>query len=513
MKIKIYQLFLLLLGTAIFAGCDTSVSSNIDDDPDSGTADFSTFVTVGDSLTAGYADRALYRDGQENSYPAILASSFAEVGGGAFDQPLMPVGATGSLTLTGIGNLGLTDRLMLTGTGTQDSLSPTEFTPAQSTSIDVRVGNGGFENLGVPGAKFYHAAIPGYGQLSAAAIGGGTSNPYFARFSSGDATSMLADAAGLAPTFFILWLGNNDVLAFATSGGTGTDQTGNSDVTTYGSNDITDPGFFTAGGSGGAVGLPNYATVAATLKGAAGKGVLINVPDITTIPLFTAVPHDAIPLDAATAGALNASFAAYNAGVTASIGFGGMTAEEAAARQISFQEGQNRILILDEDLTDLTPVNAALVNIRQATADDYVLLTASPKLGEEAVPGDPTTTWGVSNPLVDADVLTETEVTIIDAARDQINATIEATANADPDLLFFDAEAKLRELNDDGLFYGTGGVTSEFATGGAFSLDGVHPTARGYAVIASEIIKVIEDGFGASLPKINPSEYTTVFYQ
>ena len=72
---------------------------------------------------------------------------------------------------------------------------------------------------------------------------------------------------------------------------------------------------------------------------------------------------------------------------------------------------------------------------------------------------------------------------------------------------------KLDELNESGISYGSGGVTSEFATGGMFSLDGVHPTARGYAVIANEIMKVIEAGFGATLPPVDPSEFTTVFYQ
>jgi hypothetical protein len=41
----------------------------------------------------------------------------------------------------------------------------------------------------------------------------------------------------------------------------------------------------------------------------------------------------------------------------------------------------------------------------------------------------------------------------------------------------------------------------------------VHPTARGYAVIANEIFKVINTGFDAYIPPVDPSDYTTVFYQ
>ena len=55
----------------------------------SGMADFSTFVSVGNSLTAGYSDNALLTEGQENSMPNILAGQFALAGGGSFTQPLM----------------------------------------------------------------------------------------------------------------------------------------------------------------------------------------------------------------------------------------------------------------------------------------------------------------------------------------------------------------------------------------------------------------------------------------
>ena len=77
----------------LVAGCDADISGNFGDDPDPGSADFSTFVALGDSLTAGYADSALYRHGQENSFPAIMAQQFVSVGGGAFNQPLMPIQA------------------------------------------------------------------------------------------------------------------------------------------------------------------------------------------------------------------------------------------------------------------------------------------------------------------------------------------------------------------------------------------------------------------------------------
>ena len=488
------------------AGCDSDISGSFGDDPDPGSADFSTFVALGDSLTAGYADSALYRHGQLNSFPAIMAQQFTTVGGGVFNQPLMPVGATGSLTLSAFPILD-TDRLWLVPTGDPDRpASPAEITPVQSTEILMPPDTGlPYNNMGVPGAKSYDVSAAGYG--NALGVGVGAANPYFVRFASSATTSMLLDATPplQVPTFFVLWIGNNDVLSYATSGGVGVVGVG---APPYGDDDITPASQFAI----------IYDGILTALNTPTNKGMLVNIPDVTTIPYFTTVPYNAIPLTASEADQLNMNplLIAYNSGVTAAIGFNGMTAEEAALRQVSFSEGQNRILILDEALTDLTVLNPQLVSMRQATADDYILLPTSSKLGEEQIPGNPTTVWGVTNPLIDGDVLTADEVSIVEGQRTGpmgYNAAIKAAADADPNLLLFDADALLTELNTTGILYGSGGISSTFAQGGGFSLDGVHPTARGYAVIANEMFKVINAGFGGYIPPVDPSDYTTVFYQ
>ncbi|MDH5711970.1 MAG: G-D-S-L family lipolytic protein, partial [Gammaproteobacteria bacterium] len=311
--------------------------------------------------------------------------------------------------------------------------------------------------------------------------------------------SMIGDAAAQQPSFFVMWVGNNDVLSYATTGGVGVDQLGNFDPSTYGSNDITDPTAFSGVYSG---------LVGALTANPATQGVLINIPDVSTIPYFTTVPYNAVPLDQATADYLNSVYAPYNAGVAAVLA---ANPAEVAKRTISFSAGQNAVVIMDEDLTDITGVNAALISMRQATADDLLVLTTSSKIGTLANPADPTTVWGVGVPLEDGDVLTPEEQALIDAARAAFNATIKATADADPNLILVDAEAIMQEIGSTGIDYGTGAINANYATGGAFSLDGVHPTARGYAVVANRIIGAINTGFNASIPKVNPGDYTTIF--
>ena len=44
-------------------------------------------------------------------------------------------------------------------------------------------------------------------------------------------------------------------------------------------------------------------------------------------------------------------------------------------------------------------------------------------------------------------------------------------------------------------------------TGGLFSLDGVHLTPRGYAIIANEFIKATNSTYGSNIPLANVASY------
>src|ERR1043165_9729168 len=55
-----------------------------------GGLDFTRYVAVCNSLTAGYADGSLYRSGQMAAYPAILSASFNHFGPSDYKAPLLP---------------------------------------------------------------------------------------------------------------------------------------------------------------------------------------------------------------------------------------------------------------------------------------------------------------------------------------------------------------------------------------------------------------------------------------
>ncbi|MCF6281572.1 MAG: hypothetical protein L3J28_05045 [Candidatus Polarisedimenticolaceae bacterium] len=487
MNNQIIKLTGLTLLSLVMAGCN--VSADFDDPVEdishsSGNADLTTFVTIGDSLTAGYADGALYLHGQNNSYPAILAQQFAKVGGGSFAQPLVSDNLGGLLfnSVADTENFG-NRRVLDASTKTSGPIAGNPTTEVIGSGLNGNT----YNNMGVPGAKSFHLiSAPNYGDWTG--LAGKTANPYFVRFSSDPTTTIIADAAAQQPSFYVMWIGNNDVLAYALSGGTGA-------VSGVDSDDITPVATFNATYTGlvGAFTAANPAT----------QGLLVNIPDVSTIPYFTTVPYNAVPLDQATADALNAGFVAYNGGVATLLA--GDPAE-VAKRTITFSAGQNGVLILDEDLTDLT--GSGLPSMRQATADDLLILTTSLKINTVA---PSTKLWGITEPLEDAYVLIPSEIQAIETARVAFNTTIKNAAEGDVNLTFFDVAAVMLELSTTGIDYGTGFVDATYATGGAFSLDGVHPTARGYAVISNRMIDTINGALNATIPRVDPGAYSTIF--
>ena len=60
-----------------------------------GSIDVTNYVAIGSSMSAGYADNALYADGQMFSYPNMIAQQFRLVGGGNFKQPMVSAGSAG----------------------------------------------------------------------------------------------------------------------------------------------------------------------------------------------------------------------------------------------------------------------------------------------------------------------------------------------------------------------------------------------------------------------------------
>lgn len=469
-----------------------------------GTADFTKFVAIGSSYTAGFQAGALFDDGQNNSLPAILNKQFECVGAPAtFNQPTIhsALGYNIFVTPNPDASNHIFGRFLLQYNGAisplpTPQLSDVAALPNPSVNPAFIYGNGStkaaLNNFGVQAIVLGQALIPQTGAWAGAGVDP-RFNPFYGRWAyPGTGTStIIGDAAAAGGSFFMFWLGMDDFLLYAAYGGDPNKAP------------LTSSGAF-AGQYGAAVGslLGSNANL---------KGVVANFPDIFMMPHFTAVPWNAIEFvvgDQPIIDQINAGYKPYNDGLDAFFGGGLITAAERDKRKIHFVIGKNGSVIEDETLTDLS--GYGLPSIRHATASDIFPLAAGSVLGTEATPGNPSTTWGVSKALTDQYALIPTEIAAIVAARTAFNATIKdyATANSTR-LAFADVDAAFAG------FVAAGGAVMNGVTiaplinppVGIYSEDGLHPNTRGYAFISNIFIAAINERFAATIPLTNISLY------
>jgi len=231
----------------------------------------------------------------------------------------------------------------------------------------------------------------------------------------------------------------------------------------YGANEVLGPA--TSGSGVAALTGPQFAALLnGTLDAleAAAPGVklaLFNVPDVTTIPFVTTFPP--VVLDA----------------------------------------NGNPVIVNGNPLTLVGPGGTPL------GLGDYVLLTAQADLA--AGNGFPTGTFsyltgaaGTNQPLTDAEVLSAGEAASIRSAVDQYNAAIASEAAARGAALV-DLRGLLQRAATTGIpFQGTE-YTSEFITGGLFSLDGVHPNDLAHGILCNVLIDAVNATFGARVPHVD----------
>jgi hypothetical protein len=138
---------------------------------------------------------------------------------------------------------------------------------------------------------------------------------------------------------------------------------------------------------------------------------------------------------------------------------------------------------------------------------DLVLLTAGDSLA--AGTGFPVGTVsyltgvpGNGRPLPDHMVLTAAEAASIKTSTDGFNATILRIAQA-RGAAWVDMRGLLNRVAAEGYPFQTGVITTEFVTGGYFSLDGVHPTDFAHATLCNLMIDAVNRTFSATIPFVD----------
>ncbi len=433
-----YIFILFVLGT-IFSSCKNEIDSPA---PSHGDADFTRYVALGSSFTSGYTDGALYTEGQQNSFPSMLAKVFSEAGGGTFKQPLVNDD-------NGIGLDYYNTKLVLTYgilcDGTMGYLMPYAASSANQSILNTSVASQGpFNNLGVPG------------MLSGEFNDQFFVNRFYARFASNPGgSSLLSEATALDPTFFTLVIGIEDIFSFAKRGGEDLpDDT------------ITSLANFSA----------NVDDVISKLVSGGAKGAITNVPDVSDFAFFNKIRYDGLVLSAAEAQNLNSIFSAINTSIV-------------------FKEGNNPYIV--EDATSLPS------GLRQLKEGELVLfnIPSNDLCNGYGSVNNSNMPWAFE----DKHVLDLAELSYIRQNIFNYNSKLETTASQN-DLAFINLYDFFKRLSQ-GIIVNGVNFNSEFITGKAFSLDGLQPNPQGYALIANEFIRAINDKYGASLHEVDPNSY------
>jgi len=421
-----------IMALLVLSGCtleEPAVKSSADVQVNDATTQlFARYVALGNSLTAGYQSGALTEKFQKHSFVKDIATQAGV--GSDFVQPLIAYPGLGTYTALGAGVMELQ--------GFDASGSPVinpvpyataGFNPAMPyTSADIMNYAAPYSNLGIPGIVLgdLDSAVTAANSYSHS----GLVDPILRNPAFGN-TNPIQQALMLQPTFVSVWIGNNDVLGYATSGGTSpaapTDATIFQLLYTNMLNKVT------SGGQG-------------------AKAVVANIPDVTSIPFFTTVPYAVDP------------------------GTG----------------------------TPVALVIQATDGIRQATAEDLILLTGKSLIGDVSGtygPAGVPVGFDASAPLPTSVVLDKDEIVIAKQAVSDFNAAIDAVA-AQFDVPVVDMNGFMKELAAGYVVAGLD-FDASFITGGVFGLDGVHPNNVGYALVANQFIDVINTKYSTNIPPVD----------
>lgn len=415
------------------------------------------YVAIGNSLTAGMQASGITSYTAHNSFPVLLAKQLG-LTESKFTFPDWTVGSGADTyanddkryrkKLIGYNS----DNQPIIGKEVANDLLPLNYFDELP-----------YHNLGIPGA--YSFDITDTTELIVKSQK--RPNPYFFQVLRNQeiGKNVIQQAKKLSPTLVTFWVGNNDILFYALSGAT-SKALPNEQV--VGPTPVNEFEMY-------------YSQSLRKILSELPQAVVIvmNLPDILFAPYFTRQPKG-LTLTLQEADSLN-------------------TLALQEGKEQRFREGFNSFVVSTKS------------GIRQATLNDCIL-------DKEFMLGNKMN--GMIVPLSDDYVLDENEISEIKQTIKQYNTIIENTIAQEqrnhPEqkrIVMVDMYTLLKNIGEKGYPVSDGSLlTTEFVKGGLFSIDGIHPTSRGYGVLANEIImQALNRELGADIPLIPLTELKTVF--
>ncbi|MFT6244812.1 MAG: hypothetical protein ACJA0U_001661 [Salibacteraceae bacterium] len=203
------------------------------------------------------------------------------------------------------------------------------------------------------------------------------------------------------------------------------------------------------------------------------QGVISIIPNVLLTPYFNTIPYNGLFLEADQAVTINNVFNPIG---------------------LFFNVGDNGFLI--EDLSEP-------FGVRKMVEGELVLLS---------IPLDSVKCSGMGSivPIPDRYILTLDEITALNQTLFQYNNEISSYA-ATYNYALADVAATYISL-EAGVIYNGVSTSTEFVSGGAFSMDGLNLNPIGNALLANQYIKAINDKYNARIPLAPVTNYPGVYF-
>ena len=459
---------------------------------DSGSANFTKFICIGDNFTSGFMNGALYTEGQKNSIGSMIARQLEEATGGAFPQA--------DISAENGYNLFSSDSNNVYGKFISTYVSPASEDPIIITlpgelPTDYTGDKNQLRDFSIPFLKSYQVDQP---DLS--------SNLYYDRIAINPGSSTLIEqVSASSPNFFVFWVGMYDALHFAVSGGMG-EYDPLSDPDLLNDNDLTPEDVFENS---------IRQMVSTLLTNQQTKGVVVNLPSFDDLPFFYYYQYDFVTLTNAQKGVAQQHYFTFNKAVI----LHNQIPDIDPRPYIDFNDNgltlyPQPVVVIDDSLSDGVDLYGnPLPKYRQLLPGEMVLLS---------IPSDQVA-YGLGSiiPLEKKYYLNPFEIHKLRVAINTFNDVLSQIVAENPDrLALADLNTTIEELAATGRvdswgipdsfqnFFQDGlPIRADLSMNSIFSLDGLHFNQRGNAYVANLIIEAINLHFGSNISSLEVNQY------
>jgi len=431
---KLHAIGFVLFTVLGMLSCKPKVRTAI---PSKGEIDVSKVIYIGDGQMGGYMNDGLKNESQKNSLANILAAQFELIGSNQANLPWINSSSIG-ISISGLAPMHLGYKTDCQGTISLAPLRDASTGDLSCITQSCYQASNPFTVFGIPGLRLNQFTNSSFA----------ASNPFYNRMSSSPSISLLDELMAQKGTFFQLYIGLEDVLDYAKSGGT--HETLPSELQFQ----------------------QNYEQVIQNLTAEGAKGAIATIPDVTMMPYFTTIPWNGLSLDNSNVGTLNSI---YNP-----LGF-------------YFQLGANPFMMVDS--------TANMFAVRQIQSAELLLLS----LPLDSVKCNQ---MGVLFPIRDEFVLDAGELNVLRGKIQAYNNFIRQIAQT-YNLALVNTDQFVSNLAD-GFTYNGVSMSAKFVSGGAYSLDGIYLNPRGNALFANAFIKAINQKYHSTIPEVNANKFDGV---